>query len=191
MKKIILLILASSVINACSTIAVGTSEITGVSLIHDRRDIQTIALDERIEISASIDLNSDADIRKYTHFNVTSFNRILLITGEVSHATLRTRINTILGNVENVKLVQNQMQTAMPSSFQTRSYDSLITTKVKTAFSSDDKMPGFDATRIKVVTESGRVFLMGLVHKKEGEIATEIARRIEGVRQVIKVFEYI
>jgi len=191
MKKIILFILAGSLINACTTIAVGTSEITGVSLIHDRRDIQTIALDERIEISASIDLNSDADIRKYTHFNVTSFNRILLITGEVSHATLRTRINTILGNVENVKLVQNQMQTAMPSSFQTRSYDSLITTKVKTAFSSDDKMPGFDATRIKVVTESGRVFLMGLVHKKEGEIATEIARRIEGVRQVIKVFEYI
>ena len=191
MKKIILLILASSLINACSTIAVGTSEITGVSLVHDRRDIQTIALDERIEISASINLNSDDDIRKYTHFNLTSFNRILLITGEVSHADLRTRINNILQKVENVTLVQNQMENANPSSFQTRSYDSLITTKVKTAFSSDKKMPGLDAIRIKVVTENGRVFLMGLVHKKEGEIAAEIAQGVEGVRQVIKVFEYI
>ena len=66
-----------------------------------------------------------------------------------------------------------------------------ITTKVKSSLSNVKNLPGFDATRVKVITENGTVYLLGLVHKNEGNVATEIARRETGVKQVVKVFEYI
>ncbi|NOQ34521.1 MAG: BON domain-containing protein [Methylococcaceae bacterium] len=191
MFKFIPLILVALLLNGCGIPAIGTAEITGVSLFHDRRSLKTIAIDERIETSASIDLNSDADIRKYTHFNVTSFNGVLLVTGEAPHQVLRNRISAILQRVSDVRLVHNQMVLARPAPFTNRTYDTFITSKVKAKFSTSSDMPGFDTTRIKVVTESGRVFLMGLVYKKEAHIAAENARRVNGVRQVVKVFQYM
>ncbi len=116
---------------------------------------------------------------------------MLLVTGEVPSQMLRNRISAIAQKIPKVRLVQNQMMLAYPSSLATRAADAMITTKVKAKFSNSPDMPGFDTTRIKVVTENGRVFLMGIVYKKEAHAAAENARRISGVRQVIKVFEYI
>lgn len=191
MKQRISCLLIILLMAGCTPIGVGTAELTGVSLFHDRRNVKPLVVDEKIESEATIALNLDPEIRKYVHFNVTSFNGILLITGEAPHPTLQQRVTEICQTVADVKLVQNHMLIAEPSSFASRANDSVITSKVKYAISADPGMPGFDATRIKVVTEKSRVFLMGLVYEKEGDIATEAARRQVGVTEVIKVFEYL
>lgn len=190
MNKSVFLLLIPLLLDGCATIGVGAAELTGVSLIHDRRTMQSIALDEKIEGEAGITLNLNSAIEENSHFNVTSYNRIVLITGETPTQELLAQITTAVQALSDVRMVKNHMLVAYPSTFSSRTNDSVITTKVKTAFTVDDRLPGFDATRIKVVTENGRVFLMGLVYPKEGEAAADIARQQPGVREVIKVFEY-
>jgi len=191
MFKPLIFIIISLLVNGCSTLAIGTSEITGISLFHDRRSIGNIAQDEQIEAAVNIELFSDSAVRDLTHFNVTSFNGMVLITGEAPGNKIRNRVTAIARTVAGVRLLQNHMLLAYPSSFLNRSNDSLITSKIKFKFSNSPDMPGFDTTRIKVVTENAQVFLMGLVYKKEATIAAENARRVSGVKKVIKVFEYL
>lgn len=175
----------------CSTVATGGAEATGLSLLHDRRTSKALAKDERIELRAALDLNSQDDTRNKCHFNITAYNGIILVSGEAPTEQLRNKIISIVRVIPDVKIVHNELTIGKPSAFSTRSYDSLITAKVKSALSKVNNLPGFDATRVKVVTESGTVFLLGLVHKKEGLVATEIARREKGVKKVLKIFEYI
>jgi osmotically-inducible protein OsmY len=191
MKKLILCLLMALSMTGCSPIGVGTAELTGISLFHDRRNVKPLLIDEKIESQAAIALNLDPEIRKYVHFNVTSYNGILLLTGEAPAQNLVQRMTEISQSITDVKLVQNQVVISDPTSFARRANDSVITSKVKFAISSDPDMPGFDAIRIKVVTENSRVFLMGLVYEREGNIATEAARLQPGVSEVIKVFEYL
>jgi osmotically-inducible protein OsmY len=178
-------------LNGCASLTLGTSEITGISLFHDRRSLENIASDEQIETAITFKLLTDGAVWELTHFNVTVFNGLVLITGEAPSHQIRHKMNTIARTVAGVRLLQNHMILAHPSSFANRSRDSFITTKVKLKFSESANMPGFDTTRIKVVTENAHVFLMGLVYKKEAYIAAENTRRISGVQQVIKVFEYL
>lgn len=191
MNKSLFLLLIPLLLDGCTTIGVGAAELTGVSLIHDRRSMATIGVDEKIEDDAEITLNLNSAIRESSHFNVTSYNRIVLITGETPTQELLSQITATVQALNDVRMVKNHMLVAYPSTFGSRTDDSVITTKVKTAFTADYRLPGFDATRIKVVTENGRVFLMGLVYQKEGEIAADIARQQPGVKEVIKVFEYM
>lgn len=191
MKKILFCFIVIQLISGCSTLATGSAEVTGLSLLHDRRSSKALLIDERIEINAGIELNSDDHIRNQCHFNVTSYNGTVLVTGEAPTETLRNKIISIVRIISGVKLLHNELIVAQPSSFSTRSHDTLLTTKVKSSLSNVKNLPGFDATRVKVITESGTVYLLGLVHKNEGLVATEIARREIGVKQVVKVFEYI
>jgi osmotically-inducible protein OsmY len=191
MNKAIFLFFMSLLMNGCTTIGVGTAEITGVSLFHDRRSASSLLTDEKIENDAQITLNLDSDIRANSHINVTAYNGKVLLTGETTTQALISHINSTVQALSDVRLVQNQMLIGETSSFSTRANDSFITASVKTAFTSDPRLPGFDTTRIKVVTENGRVFLMGMVYPKEGDIAAEIAQQQDGVREVIKVFEYL
>lgn len=191
MKVIISLIFIHLFLSACSSVATGGAEITGLSLLHDRRTSRALAIDERIEINASIELNSHDETRKACHFNVTAYNGIVLVSGEAPTEALRDKIISIVRVIPDVKLVHNEVKIGKLSSFATRSHDTLITTKVKTSLSNVKNLPGFDATRVKVVTESGVVYLLGLVHTKEGHIASEVARRESGVKKVVKIFEYI
>lgn len=190
MNKALFLLLIPLFLDGCTTIGVGAAELTGVSLINDRRTTQAMAIDEKIEDQAAISLNLNSAIEENCHFNVTSFNQIVLITGEAPTQELLSQITEVVRSLSDVRMVQNHMLVAYPSSFSSRANDFMITTSVKTAFTADNRLPGFDATRIKVVTENGRVFLMGLVYPNEGNAAGEIARRQSGVREVIKVFEY-
>ncbi len=202
MRNQTMLMLLTLCLNGCSTqgltlggvgtiIGVTHAEVTGLSLFHDRRDTGTLITDEKIETEATLALNVDEAIRQHVHFNVTAFNGRLLITGEVPIQTLIPQINTTLQRVDDVKAVLNYMLLTPVTSLSSRTYDSLITTKVKMAMASNPKLPGLDTTRIKVVTENGRVFLMGLVYEKEGNIAAEAARAQQGVKEVIKIFEYL
>lgn len=191
MNKSVFLLLIPLLLDGCTTIGVGAAELTGVSLLNDRRTTQVQVLDEKIEDDADITLNSTSIIRENCHFNIISYNRIVLITGEASTSELRSQITALIQDLNDVRVVKNHMLIAPPTSFSSRTNDTVITAKVKKAFTEDNRFPGLDATRIKVVTENGRVFLMGIVYQKDGEAAADVASRQLGVREVIKVFEYL
>jgi len=169
----------------------GLAEITGLSFFHDRRSSEMQLHDERIEINAAVELNSHDETRSKCHFNVTAYNGTVLVTGEAPTEKLRHKVISIVQTIKGVKLVHNEIKIAPLSSFTTRSQDSLITTKIKSSLSEIKNLPGFDSTRVKVITESGVVYLLGLVHEHEANVATEIARREIGVKQVVKIFELI
>ncbi|MCK4840684.1 MAG: BON domain-containing protein [Methylococcales bacterium] len=190
-KTLIFVVFIQVTLAGCSLIAASGAELTGLALLHDRRSTLAIIKDERIEVNAAIELNSDDDIRKNCHFNITAYNGTTLITGEAATEQLRDKIISIVRIISGVKIVHNELQISAPSSLATRSHDTLITTKIKSSLSKVKDIPGFDTTRVKVITENGIVYLLGLVHKKEANVTTEIARRESGVKQVVKIFEYI
>jgi len=171
----------------------GTSgaEVTGLSLMHDRRSSSAIMTDERIELDTTMELNSHDDISSKAHFNITSYNGIVLVTGEAPSEQLRNKIIAIIRVIDGARLVHDELVIAQPSSFSSRSNDAYITTKVKNALTKIDDIPGFDATRVKVITENVAVYLMGLLQKHEGDRAGEAAPHVKGVTKVVKVFEYI
>ena len=192
MRLVFLLIFFVPFLSGCSSIvATGSAEATGLALLHDRRDSDAILVDEGIEIQADVERNKHKALRNNTHINVTAYNGRVLVTGEATHIKLRNQIINQVRSARGVKLVHDEITIGKKSSFSSRSNDAFITTKVKTVLTEIKNIPGFDATRTKVVTEKGIVYLMGLLYEKEGKAAVEKARRVKGVRKVVAVFEYI
>lgn len=189
--RILLLFISLQLLSACSFIATSSSELTGIALLHDRRSSGVIINDGIIEIKAFSQLNSQSEIRKSCHFNVISYGGMVLVTGEASTEILRKQIIKIVESINDVKQVYDELVIAEPKSYFSRILDAYITTKVKYALSKIDNLPGFDATRVKIVTENKVVYLLGIMHKGESRIVTEIARKIDGVQQVVKIFDYI
>lgn len=178
-------------LGGCGALATGGAEVSGLSLLHDRRTSEAILQDQRIEMNAAIELDADDVIHNQAHFNVVAYNGKVLITGEAPTAKIRDKVVEIVRRVPGVTVVHNEMTIGEPTSMLSRSNDAMVTVRVKTALSEVKNLPGFDATRVKVFTENGVVFLMGLLHRNEGNVAAEIARRCNGVKRVVKVFEYL
>jgi osmotically-inducible protein OsmY len=122
------------------------------------------------------------------HVNVNSFNRKVLLSGEVRDEEMKQAVEREIAAIENVGSIVNDLAVGMASSFASRSNDTLITGKVKASFV--DAKDLF-ANSIKVVTERGNVYLMGIVTEKEGARAAEVASNVSGVQKVVKVFDYI
>lgn len=122
------------------------------------------------------------------HVNVASFNRKVLLTGEVRDQAMKAAVEREVGAIEGVHSIVNELEVAGVSSFTSRSNDTLITGKVKAAFVDAKDLY---ANAIKVVTERGVVYLMGRITVREGQHAAEVARNVGGVQKVVKVFEYI
>ena len=186
-----LILLLFLMLTACSSMGSNLAEITGLSFWHDRRDSSAIAADERIEDSAIIALRQLDDVKEKSHFNITSYNAKVLITGEAETEEIREKIISNVRIISGVKLVHNELSVAPVSSVQSRSEDSLLTIKVKDAIAEIENMPGFDATRIKVVSENQVVYLMGLVHAEEAQATAKKVQTVDGVKKVVTVFEYI
>lgn len=165
-------------------VAVGAG--TGILMAEDRRTTGTYLLDEEIELKTAGRLRESYG--KDTHVNVTSFNRRVLLTGEVPNDEIRGKVKELAAGVSNVKEVMNETIIGGVSSFGARSNDAYLTAKVKTRLFEDRR---FNANHVKVVTEGGTTFLMGIVKREEGDAAAEVAARTKGVTKVVKVFEYI
>ena len=174
-------------LQACVPLVVG-GVATGAGAAHDRRTLGAIIDDENIELKAAARIGLDAELKKLVHVNVTSMNGIVLLTGEAATSEARDQILTHVRSVNGVRRITNELRIIEPSSFGSRSKDSLITSAVKSRFLVTRNL---DPTRIKVVTEAGVVYLMGLVTQAEGELAADRAATIEGVERIVKVFEYI
>jgi len=184
-----ILLASQMLLSGCAPVVVGGAATT-VAVAHDRRTTGSVVEDQAIKARVITALKEDSEIERQTHINVTSFNGIVLLTGEAPTESLRSRIGDIARNSEKVRRLHNEIVIAAPSSMMTRSSDSWITTKVKTALLGVGE-EGFDATRVKVVTENGTVYLLGLVTHREASAATEQARQIGGVQRIVKLFEYL
>ena len=167
---------------------IGASAVTGAAVANDRRTAGTILDDQIIEFKVLDVVRLDDELWQQTHVNATSVNNIVLLTGEAPTDELRSRVEALVQQIPKVKRVHNEMVIAAPSSMLSRSSDSWITSKVKMKLISASVE---EASRIKVVTENGSVYLMGLVTQREAENATELSRGVSGVQRVVKVFEYL
>ena len=156
-----------------------------ITAIEDRRTSGALIDDEGIEIRVRRGVREN--FGENTHVNVTSFNRSVLLTGEVPNEATRAEVEKIVLANANVRNVTNELQIAGVSSLATRANDSLITSKVKARLLDSNKV---NPIHIKVVTESGVVYLLGLVSETEANDAVEVARTTGGVIKVVKIFEY-
>jgi len=180
----LLLALAGALQGCIAPVAVGVG--SGALMAADRRTNGAYIEDEAIENKA---LNEIAHRYKdQVHVNVTSFNRRVLVSGEVPDAAIKAAVGKIVADTEAVAAVNNELVVSGLSSFASRSNDTLITSNVKTQFLASNK---FKANHVKVVTENGTVFLLGLVCKPEADAATDIASAASGVERVVRLFEYI
>ncbi|MBN9131964.1 MAG: BON domain-containing protein [Nitrosospira multiformis] len=159
---------------------------TGVAMSLDRRTSGMFVEDESIEFRSNWRINErfSSDV----HVNVTSFNRNVLLTGEAPSETIKEEIGDLVSGVENVRDVTNEITVGTPSSFTSRGNDTLITSLVKGRFMDSGR---FQANHVKVVTEDSIVYLLGLVKQEEAENAVDLAKRADGVKKVVGVFEYM
>jgi osmotically-inducible protein OsmY len=165
---------------------------TGVLVADDRRTTGTVVDDQSIELRLANDVSTQ--FGKVSNTNLTSFNRVVLITGEATTEQVRAGIEKLVRAYPNVRHVQNEMQVAGPSSLTARSNDSFITGRVKARIVDNQargKDPRVQANHVKVVTEASVVYLMGLVTAAEADQAADIARTTSGVTRVVRVFELI
>jgi len=177
------LVVALLLQGCAGVIAVGAG--AAVMSATDRRSTGAQVDDEGIELRVSNRV--DERFGDKVHLNVTSFNYVVLLTGEAPDANTRAEIEKIARADTGVRSVANEMQVAGVSSFGTRTNDSYITSKVKSRFVD---MGHFSANHVKVVTESNVVYLMGIVTDAEAADAVQIARTTGGVSKVVKIFQY-
>jgi osmotically-inducible protein OsmY len=164
---------------------IGAGGVAAVSSLEDRRSTGTQLDDGAIESRAASRIGER--IGERGHINVTAFNRSVLLTGEAWDEAARAEAERIVAEVPNVRRVTNEIQVAGASSMTSRTNDTALTAQVKGRFLNTN---GLNALHVKVVTEAGVVYLLGLVTEAEAQIATEVARTTGGVRKVVKVFEY-
>ena len=177
--------LAAATLSGCAAVVVAGAA-GGVMVAAERRQADVVVADERIEITAATRIRSALDERG--HVNVTSFNRVVLLTGEATTDALRAEAERIAVSVPEVRKVVNEIQIKAPSWLTARSGDAITTSQVKSRMLGSDK---FSSLHVKVVTEAGVVYLMGLVTPAEADAASDVARTTAGVAKVVRVFEYI
>lgn len=177
--------LLATQLTACLPIIAGGAA-AGGAMAADRRTSGIFVEDENIELKAVKKM--ETNLGEYAHVNVTSFNRNVLLTGEVPDNAAKVKAESLLKEISNIRNITNEIVVSPKSGIGSRSNDSFITSKVKGQFLTENKFP---ANYVKVVTENGVVYLMGLVTTAEADAAVEIARNTEGVTGVVKVFEFI
>jgi len=173
------------VLEGCVPAAIGVAAGVGVYSAYDRRTTGAQVDDEGIELRVSNRISERYGDK--VHVNVTSYNRVVMLTGEVPNEGIRDEIDKSIVGLAGVRGVTNEVQVGPNTAYTARANDSAITGKVKARFVDANR---FNAIHVKVVTENSNVFLLGIVTEKEGNDAAELARTTAGVRKVIKVFEY-
>ncbi len=185
----LVLVPASLLLQGCAPLIVGGAAATGTSIALDDRTTGTVVEDQAIELRVRSALSRIPGMTKQTHINVISYNGIVLLVGEAPSESLRTMAGDTAQSQSKVRRVHNEIKIAAPSAMMVRSSDTVITGKVKTALLNIG-IRGADALRVKVVTENGTVYLMGLVTRAEGDKITNAARRVSGVQRIVKLFEH-
>ena len=177
---------ACAALGACAPLLMGGALVGGAMVATDRRTSGTIVEDEGIELKAGSRIREALGDRG--NVSVTSYNRIVLLTGDVPEAADKATVERVVTGIENVQSAVNEIVVGLARSFVSRSKDGFITSKVKASFI--DAKDVF-SNSIKVVTSHQTVYLMGRVTEREAHRAAEIARGVGGVQKVVRVFEII
>jgi len=185
------LALAASLIGAtvlssgCVPLAV-TGVAVGAMAATDRRSIGAQTDDQTIEVKALAQIQQD--LKVLSGVSVTSYNRKVLLTGQVVDERTKRAIGDLVGRIDAVRSVQNELQVGTVVSMSTSANDSGITASVKTAMIDAKDL---QSNAFKVVTENGVVYLMGIVTRTEGDRGAQLASRSSGVKKVVTVYEYV
>ncbi len=175
-------------ISGCSSVLTATRD----NPIEDDRGTRTFGSkidDSLIETKAAVNIaKASPDLDQNSHIVVTSYNGIVLLAGQTPRADLKALAEKEASGVQRVKKVNNELQVMEPSSILARNNDAWLTTKIKSQMLTDSAIPG---SRIKVVTENGIVYLLGLVTQQEATRATNLVQGVSGVQKIVKLFEYI
>jgi osmotically-inducible protein OsmY len=179
-QAVLLISLATLALSACAPLLLGGTA-TGVLVANDRRTSGAQLEDQTIEIKSLGNIKNVVGDRG--HINVTSFNRRVLVTGEVPSAGDKSAVAAALSKIDNVQLVVNELVIGGTAAFANRARDTLVTTRVKASM--------IEASIVKVVTERGSVYLMGIVTQREADRASEVASSTSGVQRVVRLFEIV
>lgn len=182
-------VLLALTMNGCAGLLVGGAA-TGITVVHDRRTAGTVIDDQTVELKLQDALNQQ--LPPGNHISVTSYNGAVLLTGQVISMPARQQAEDIARRSDPpVREVYNELVISPPLPLSVQSNDAFLTTKVKASLFQINDLPDFDPTRVKVVTENGTVYLLGLVYPVEADAAAGVASQVAGVRQVVTIFEYI
>ncbi|MBX9755326.1 MAG: BON domain-containing protein [Pseudomonadaceae bacterium] len=184
-----LLILTLSLLaSGCSSVLTATRD----HPIEDDRGTRTIGStldDSLIETKVAVNVNkANPSLDKDSHIIVVSFNGIVLLAGQTPTAALKAQAGQAAQATQRVKKVNNELQIMQPSSLLARNNDTWLTTKIKTQMLADSTIPG---SRVKIVTENGIVYMLGLVTRQEANLTTSLVQGVDGVQKIVKLFEYI
>ncbi len=174
----------AGLLQGCGALMVTGAAATAL-MVSDRRTTGTYVEDESIEWK-SIDRMRGRF--PGAHVNAASYNRRMLLVGQVPNEETKKQVEASMRGIENVKDVVNELEVAGASSLASRGSDGLVTTNVRARMVNNGV---FSPTHVKVITEAGTVYLMGILTQAEGEAAVNIARNTSGVSRVVKVFEYV
>lgn len=185
----ICLLVLMPMLTGCAAVAVGGIA-AGALMLHDRRPLPDLIEDQGIEMAATRAFQHHEALARHSHIRVVSYNGVVLLAGEVPAEEQSVKAQRIVEDLDGVRRVVNELAVTDPTHVGTRLKDTALTTRIKTAIGSVDR-EDFDATRVKVVTVRGNVYLMGLVTQDEADAVLEKVRYVRGVDRVVKVFEYL
>lgn len=187
LRYMAILMFVTPVLQGCAGVFVAGAA-GGAAIAEERRNTDTMIKDEAIEIEASNKLFGNVRVKDGTHINVTCINGNVLLTGEASTEELHQTALNLVKDVDGVRHIVDEIAIMAPTTLSSRSEDTWITTKVKSQLLNHY---GFSGLRVKVITERHTVYLMGLVTREEAQRATDVAKQVNGVQSVVKVFEYV
>ena len=184
-RILVIVSFAASTIGCAGVLISGAA--TSAVAAYDERTVGTFIEDQAIELKAIEAIRGNVELKEQTHISVTSYNQVALVTGQAPTEELRQSAISIISQIEKVRHVYDELELLVPNSMVTRSSDSLLTAKVKTKLFT---LKNIDATKVKVVSENGAVFLMGIVNRGDANTVANAASRVSGAQKIVKLFEY-
>jgi osmotically-inducible protein OsmY len=176
-------------LDGCASVISATNGGQAIQEDRGRRSIGTVMDDGAIETAINVNLRAADPALRDAHINVTSFNHIVLIVGQVQTQDLKNLVTRVAREASSsIKTVHNELEVSDVSSFLARSNDAWLSTKLKTLMLADPTIAGL---RTKVITENGVVYLMGLVTQQEADQTVDLVSNSQGVTKVVRAFEYI
>jgi osmotically-inducible protein OsmY len=185
-RLVVVFVAFGPILQSCVPLVVGAGVGAGVMMAEDRRTSGTVLEDQTIEIKAGNRITEKYG--EQDHISVTSFNRFVLLTGQAPTDEIKQDVSVLVLEVPNVRNIQNEIVVGGNSSRTSRARDTLLTTQVKGRLAQNKDV---SANNVKVVSENGTVYLMGLVTRAEAETASQSAATTSGAQRVVKVFEYL
>jgi len=173
--------------SGCSTVLTATSS-GPIEENYATRTWGAYVDDKLIETKATVNINKANPGFETAHIVLNSYNGYVLLAGQVKSAQLKDLAGNIIKNIRKVRRVHNELTVSGPTSQLSRTNDGWLTSKIKAQMIAENEFP---SSNVRVVTENGVVYLMGLVTHKQADIAVAIARRSYGVQKIVKIFEYL